>query len=199
MQAAVRALALWASVVLACAPAPSGDRGPRAESSPTATPGRSDRVPDGPRYVVASGAFDEGDWARYQDEEWRYVAWGDRATSCARFEVGERAGREGVACTHWENDDPEGHFLGRTYDPGSGDVRSIVYGQLSESVAAVELRLTTGEVVTLDAIRPPHELDVPVRYYVGFVPFSDNGEMLALDRQGEVLEKVDLCHDSCGP
>jgi hypothetical protein len=40
--------------------------------------------------------------------------------------------------------------------------------------------------------------DAPPRCYAGLVPFSENGEMLALDAHGEVLETVDLCHDSCG-
>lgn len=202
MQASVRATAAALLVLAGCAAggAPSSQR-PEADTTVhgAASPGR---MPGGPRHVVASGTFGDG-WGNYSNEEWRYVVWGDAQESCARFEIGETetsgGDRRGVSCSEWDGKDPAryGDILARAYDPGDEKVRSLAHGQVSLAVETVEFRLTTGDVVRVDALDPPAGTDIPLRYYVALLPFSYNGEMLALDAGGDVLEKVDLCHQSC--
>lgn len=177
----------------------------RAENSTkTSTPDPHDeepKLPDGPHFVVASGTFDEGDWGDYQAKDWRYVAWGDKDTSCSRFEVGELKGQFGFSCTHWMQRDPAergGHILARTYDPGGGSVKSVTFGEVTSLVKEVEFRLTTGDVVRVETMAPPEGLNVWVRYYYAFLPFSGNGEIVALGENQQVLESTDLCPTHCG-
>jgi hypothetical protein len=177
---------------------PAGDRpvvGEERDAPAPSPPG----ISEGPRYVVASGTFGS-DWGEYAGKEWRYLAWGDRDVGCAQFQVGPETTRNGgVACSGWAGEDPalDGDILDRTYDPGGHGVESIAFGTVSLRVAAVEFRLTSGEVVRVDSLPPPPGLEVPVRYYVAFLPYSANGEMVVLDAAGDVLEKATLCHGSC--
>lgn len=176
-----------------------------SRQAPVTRPGHDDKggreIPDGPRYVIASGRFDDGNWGEYQGKEWRLVAWGqhpdgfDVGTHCMQFWI-ERivSGSEGTYCTEWKAKDV---FGGRAYDPGGHGVPSISYGQVRGDVARLEFRLSNGEVVTKDPLPPPEELSVPVRYYVAFLPLTEQGEIVAFGQYGDELGRVRLCHGSC--
>jgi hypothetical protein len=177
---------------------PRQSAAPSPEEAPP-QPGEAHRsIPDGPKYVLASGTFDEGEWGEFQGKDWRFVAWGGPDQTCHRLEVGEQDGNDGTTCST-DHDGPSTEAIGaRTYDPGLGNIPSITFGYVHRRVERLELRLTTGDVVDVGIIEPPDESGLAVSYYLAFVPFSENGEILAFGDDGELLEKKDLCHDVCG-
>lgn len=171
------------------------------DSMPASRPGseRRTEIPDGPKHVLASGEFTNGEWGDYQGEPWRFVAWGDAEQYCHSFEVGEPQGREGVSCSIADGERGSADIVGpRTYDPGSEGIPPVTYGEVVPEAARVQFRLTTGDVVDVDVIEPEDEWGLPVSYYLGFIPFSDNGEILVFDEEGKLLDRVDLCNNACG-
>ena len=153
-------------------------------------------VPQGPQYVVASGRFEEGQWGEYEGKMWRYLAWGHETNYCSSFVVGELTADDGAfGCT--AGGDPRDHIVSHAYDPGDQDLLSIAYGEVSKQVATVEFRLTNGQAVRVVPIVAPQPLNVPVNYYVTFLPTTDNGRIIAFDADGDVLEQRQLCHGGC--
>lgn len=176
---------------------PTASRGaPPAAAHPT-PPG----VPDGPRFVVAEGRFDEGKWASYQGKEWRLLAWGEGDTHCFQLQIGAEKTNSGLSCSTPAPGAKREFILGRTVDPGGpGGVMTVTHGEVAPEVAEVEFRLTSGDVVRVETLPPPDEAPMlAVRYYVAFLPWADNGQVVAFDAEGNELETKDLCHaEGCG-
>lgn len=161
-------------------------------------------IPTGPRYVVMSGTFeDEIDWGRYQGQEWRLEAWSGDGQTCWSFEMGDDYGSEGVSCN------PLGSPIKRAFGqrlftpPGNfGNEYSISVGQVSAEVASVRFEMSGRRVQTLTVepvLAPPESgSDWRLRrYYIAFLPPTDRGEMVALDRSNKVLGRRNLCHGNC--
>jgi hypothetical protein len=156
-------------------------------------------IPTGPRYVVAKGTFDEGEWGDYEGQDWWFLAWADSQWTCDEFEVGNLdSDGAGWGCTELagarESDDV---VTGITFDPGGKNLLSVVFGTLTTNVATLDFELTSGEVVTVDAIEPPDTLDGGRRYFVAYLPPTENGYVIARDSNGVELHRERLCQSGC--
>ena len=157
-------------------------------------------LPTGPRYVVAKGTFDQGEWGDYQDQEWWYLAWSDARWTCDEFEVADiESDSTGWGCTEisYTHGDDNDATTGITVDPGGKNLLSVAYGTLSTEVASLDFELSTGDLVRVDAIEPPEEMDGSRKYFVAYLPPAENGYVVSRDADGVELARDQLCHESC--
>jgi hypothetical protein len=165
--------------------------------------------PESPRHVLAFGTFATGE---YQGEDWRLVVWrGENADDPDVLELW-RLNAEGadVYCWGFDAANQASEMFGQRIPPGGcspltgpgkrepigmrmrgalggeGSERMAV-GDVSADVGSLEFRLTDGEVLAADLLDPPAELDIPRRFFVLILPPGANGEMAALDEEGQVL------------
>jgi hypothetical protein len=177
-------------------------------------------LPGGPRHVLASGTFAAGE---NEGQQWRLVAWrGENTDDPDVLEVW-RLNAEGQDVYCWQFDTPShaSQVFGQRVAPGScsslkgqgkrealgarmhgalggqGSEKMAV-GDVSTDVAALEFRLSDGDVLVADLLDPPAELDLPRRFYVQILPPGANGEMVALDVDGKVLATEPLGRDESG-
>ena len=166
-------------------------------------------LPEGPRHVLASGTFAAGE---NEGQEWRLVVWrGENTDDPDVLEVWRlNAEGEDVYCWRFDTAGQASWMFGQRVGPGScssltgqrkreafgtrmhgalggqGSEKMAV-GDVSADVAALEFRLSDGDVLVADLLDPPAELDLPRRFYVQVLPPGAHGEMVALDGDGKVL------------
>ena len=68
---------------------------------------------------------------------------------------------------------------------------SIAFGELTTRVDHVGFEISTGETSEVSALAPPPESGVDARYYVAFLPPSEDFDVTAYDADGRVLQVND--------
>ena len=156
-----------------------------------------DNLPTGPRYVVARGTFDEGEWGDYEGQNWWFVAWENEQWTCEEFEVGNlESDGEGWGCNGREGEADE-VIWSIAFDPGGKEQLSVVHGVLRDDVDRIDFELSSGSLVTVDSIEPPEEMSGDRRYFIAYLPPTENGYVVARDAEGNELHRERLCHASC--
>jgi hypothetical protein len=79
-------------------------------------------------------------------------------------------------------------FGARMRGPLGGEgSETMAVGDVSADVTSLEFRLADGDSLQADLIDPPVDLDIPRRFYVLTLPLGAEGEMVALNEDGQVL------------
>ncbi len=160
------------------------------------SPSRPPQPPKGPRHVVAEGTFEGTEWGELTGQRWWLYAWQVNGWRCWSHAIGEPDAK-GRFCTRLEDAANDQEVIG-----GSGGIpsamhdseRSILYGELDEAVARIEIQLSSGRTYDVPAIVPEADLGINARYFVAFVEPSESYSIAAYDGRGKVLQKHDYEH-----
>ena len=160
-------------------------------------------LPEGPRYAVAQGTFDDS-WGGDSGKRWRLMVWGDHVTYCWAFEIGETSDRnEGVSCSspgtgpYAERGEVE-PFVGLLYIPANGErERAIALGAVSREVDHLAFAYRNGGVVNEKAVRAPNQTTIQDRFFVVFLAPETCGSITAFDQEGRELARKPIVRGGC--
>lgn len=161
-------------------------------------------LPDGPRYAVAKGTFDDS-WGEYSGTEWRFMVWGNHVTYCRRLEIGNgMIGNEGATCTtpgdgpysdRHRNEPFGGHFY---FPAGIEFARAIAGGAVSSEVDLIEISYEyAGKVIQLETLDAPNQTTIKQRFFIAFLPPEECGTITAFDKDGDELARKPLQRGGC--
>ncbi len=159
-------------------------------------PSRPQHPPEGPRHVVAEGTFEGPDWGELAGQRWWLYAWQVDGWRCWSFAIGE-ADSGGRSCGPLEDAGDDQEVIGSSGGIPSGmhdSAASILYGELDEHVARIEIQLSSGATYEVHPIVPDADLGIQARYFVAFVEPSESYSITAYDEGGKVLQKRDYKH-----
>jgi hypothetical protein len=157
-------------------------------------------VPQGDRFVVASGVTDDGPWRLtvYRAKVTGFttssgeVAMGWCLDLDSPAVDGSELSPHGYAniCTPDQEElDPIAEpFGGAARFPGFDGEEALVYGQVSTAVASLEVVAGDGDSQQVTIVRGPEAWNLPMRYFAAFVPGPGKVELIARDESGRVLE-----------
>lgn len=162
--------------------------------------GEGRKPPPGPRYEVVSGVHGD-DWARkWRSKAWRLLVWAGRGSDCVQLAYDDTPLNHSLWCSHGR-EDPRKTGLGSStsFFTGSedGDEFWFVAGQVGPRVAELELRPDAGQPVSIPLHAAPAKVDVPYRYYAATLPRFDLAYVVALDEDGNELERKRVCGPGC--
>jgi hypothetical protein len=151
-------------------------------------------TPTSDRYLIASGEEGDGSWelTLYQAEiEDRN---GETATGwCLDLDApsvndpGASTTTRANICTMDGEPSWSGPVGAMAVYPGFADGQSLIYGQVSEEVARVDVSIG-GEAQQVTLVPAPEGTPAGVSYFAALAPGSGDVELVALDQNGQVLE-----------
>lgn len=145
---------------------------------------------DGPWRLTAYRAELSGQWwtgSEFQHEV--RTAWCLDLDGPGVEEPGDPPVQRGNACT-FEGQEDAVEPIGVTAKyPRFNDGEALVFGEVSSSVASLDIVQDGGQRLQATIVRAPAEWDFPVDYFFAFVSHGEKIDLVARDSSGEVLEQ----------
>lgn len=152
-------------------------------------------TPTSDRYVIASGEQGEGSWeltlyhAEIKDPSGEMATgWCLDLDAPSANDPDRSTTTSANICTMGEEPSWSGAIGAIAAYPGFADGQSLVYGQVSEEVARVDVRIGDGEAQQATLVPAPEGTPAGLSYFAVLVPGSGEIEVVALDEDGQVLE-----------